>query len=134
MLGIGLGNFKDYTAKYNQNLYLEIEPGVYEYFTQPENGYFKILVEHCVIAFIIFCLFFILPFLKIARHIFFKSVRPHSIYVVASLLSWLTSFNTVYSLSDYRILISISIFVLYLINVSPEVIKKTIIPIKNNLK
>lgn len=124
ILGIGLGNFENYTSKHKQNLYLEIEPGVYLYFTQPENGYLKILVEHGILAFIIFCLFFIIPFFKIASHIFYKAAKQNAIYIVAGLLSWLTAFNTVYSLSDYRILIVVSIFIFYLVTVTPIEIKK----------
>lgn len=115
ILGIGLGNFQDYTTKYNQSLYLEESPGVFTYFTQPENGYLKILTEHGVLAFTIFCFFFILPFSKIAKHVFWQSVNPNALYLVAALGSWLTAFNTVYSLSDYRILLTVALFLFYLI-------------------
>lgn len=124
VLGIGLGNFENYTSKYNQSLYLEAEPGVFIYFTQPENGYLKILVEHGVLAFAIFLLFFISLLLKIGIHLFYKSANQNAIYIVAGLLSWLTAFNTVYSLSDYRILLAVSIFLFYLAQVTPEGIKK----------
>lgn len=132
VLGLGLGNFENYTEKYNQNLYLEIEPGVYLYFTQPENGYLKILVEHGALVFFIFLLFFILPVFKIASHIFYKCAKQNAIYIAAGLLSWLTAFNTVYSLSDYRILLAVSIFIFYLVNVDPDGFNKNSNPIITN--
>ena len=120
ILGVGLGNFQDYTTKYSQDLYLELSPAVFTYFTQPENGYLKILVEHGVVVFVIFGMFFMLPFFKIAQHIFSQSVSPNALYLVAALGSWLTAFNTVYSLSDYRILLTVALFLFYLIVVFSE--------------
>ncbi|WP_300021574.1 O-antigen ligase family protein [uncultured Maribacter sp.] len=108
LLGIGLGNFQEYTAKYHQDLYLEQAPGVYTYFTQPENGYLKILVEHGLIAFGLFCLFFLYPFTKFAIKIFKHSINFNSIIIFAAICSWLIAFNTVYTLSDYRILIMVA--------------------------
>lgn len=115
LLGIGLGNFQSYTTKYNQDLYLEVSPREFEYFTQPENGYLKILVEHGVLAFIIFCLFFIMPFFTMVKQFFFGTANRNEIYFIAALGSWLTAFNTVYTLSDYRIALTIAICLFFLI-------------------
>lgn len=116
LLGIGLGNFQEYTLKHNQGLYLEISPGEFLYFTQPENGYLKILVEHGGLAFVTFFLFFIIPFYKIAQHIFWQIENKNVLYLIAALGSWLTAFNTVYSLSDYRILLTVTTLLFYLIH------------------
>lgn len=113
-LGVGLGNFQEFTSKYNQDLYLEIAPGDFLFFTQPENGFLKILAEHGIIAFAIFSLFFIIPFLNVAKGIFFQSINKKTYYLIAALCSWLIAFNTVYTLTDYRILLSIAL-ILFLI-------------------
>lgn len=104
LLGIGFGNFKPYTTKYHNDLYLEITPGEYSYFNQPENGYLKILVEQGSLVFAIFLLFILTAITRTSMGLYFKKIDENSIFYLAALASWLVSFNTVYSLLDYRIL------------------------------
>lgn len=115
LLGIGLGNFQKYTTKYNQELYLEGTPGVFTYFTQPENGYLKILVEHGIFGFLIICLFILLPLLNSIKALLNSKIDKRSIFLIASITSWLIAFNTVYSFSDYRILLMVSLIVFFVI-------------------
>mgnify|MGYP003686037289 CR=1 FL=1 len=114
ILGVGLGNFQDFTLKYKQDLYLEISPGEFLYFTQPENGYLKILTEQGSVVFLVFSLFFLIPFLQFAYNVFWIKANPTAKYLIAALLCWLTAFNTVYSLSDYRLLLVVSTILFYL--------------------
>ena len=108
LLGIGSGNYQNYVMRHSQDQYLEIEDGKLVYFDQPENGYLKILVELGYIGFAIFVLFIIVPllegFIYKARNFFDYNV----IFFIASLISWLVAFNTVYSIYDYRILIMVA--------------------------
>lgn len=103
-LGIGLGNYSKFTQKYNPDLYLEIRPGEIVFFDQPENGYLKILVEHGILAFIIFLSFLAIPLLKNLKGLQ-SGTDQATVFLMASILSWLVAFNTVYSISDYRLLI-----------------------------
>ncbi|MGO4918559.1 O-antigen ligase family protein [Maribacter spongiicola] len=114
-LGVGLGNFQEFTSKYNQDLYLQVGPGEFLFFTQPENGYLKILVEHGIFAFALFSLFFIIPFLNVTKGIFFRSISKKTYYLIAALCSWLIAFNTVYTLTDYRILLLIALILFFII-------------------
>ena len=120
LFGIGLGNFQNYTLKYHQDLYLEISPGELLYFTQPENGYLTILVEQGGIVFAIFCLFFLTPIFNFLNSVFRRSIDLKALYIVAALGSWLTAFNTVYSLSDYRIELTVIMYLFLLIMITSK--------------
>lgn len=108
-LGIGFGNYQKYISNYHQDLYLEFEPGEFVYFHQPENGYLKILVEQGVFAFVIFLCFMVLPIITCLTAALLKD-KKEMIFISASLLAWLVAFTTVYSLVDYRLLVSIGFF------------------------
>lgn len=123
-LGIGIGNFENYTTKYNQNLYLEIETGEILFFDQPENGYLKILVEHGVLVFAIFLLFLLLPLTKNLISYRHKE-NQWVVFIMASFVSWLVSFSTVYSISDYRLLIVVGTCISLLIISSKNHYSKT---------
>ncbi|MXV15791.1 O-antigen ligase family protein [Hufsiella ginkgonis] len=107
-LGIGSGNYQDHVMIHAQGQYLEIEEGKLVYFDQPENGYLKILVELGLAGFSIFLVFMLLPAARgviyAAAGIFDKRI----VFLVASLLSWMVAFNTVYSIYDTRILLMMS--------------------------
>jgi O-antigen ligase len=107
LLGIGLGNYQSYIIRHAQNQYLEIENGELVYFDQPENGYLKILVELGFIGFTIFVLFLLLPLKR--GFISWKNngADRNVVFLMASLASWVIAFNTVYSISDYRLLIMV---------------------------
>tara|TARA_R110000744_G_scaffold375905_1_gene489755 strand:- start:11829 stop:13121 length:1293 start_codon:yes stop_codon:yes gene_type:complete len=115
IFGIGLGNFQNYTTKYNQDLYLEISPGDYLYFTQPENGYLKILVEQGSLVFLIFCILFLMPLINSIFNYLRGNLEFEVLFVVSVLIGWLISFNTIYSISDYRILVAVATFLSFLI-------------------
>jgi len=115
-LGIGFGNFESYLMKYHQDLYLQIESGgELMYFTQPENGYLKILVEQGYVAFIIFILFLLIPILKNIYLALLNKLPKYKGFIMASLISWVVAFNTVYSFLDYRLLLMVTIFTIILI-------------------
>jgi O-antigen ligase len=104
LLGIGSANYQNYVMRHAQGQYLEVEDGQLVYFDQPENGYLKILVEMGFIGFAAFLLFLIRPL--ITGFVFhFRGIFDRRIaFLMASLISWLVAFNTVYSIYDYRIL------------------------------
>ncbi|WP_282117767.1 O-antigen ligase family protein [Maribacter aquivivus] len=115
ILGIGFGNFKPYISKYHQELYLEITPGEFTYFNQPENGYLKILVEQGIIAFSIFVWFIIIAISRVIWYLIQKTIEKNSIYFLSALTAWLVAFNTVYSLLDYRLLTMVGFFITMMI-------------------
>ena len=114
-LGIGYGNYKSYIKKYAQNQYLEIEDGELVYFDQPENGYLKIMVELGFIGFAIFMLFLITPIVKGFLN-YFKNIYDAKIACfIASLMSFIVAFNTVYSIYDNRLLLMMTSLIILLI-------------------
>ena len=114
-LGIGYGNYQSYIKKYAQNQYLEFEDGEIVYFDQPENGYLKIIVELGVIGFTIFMLFLLSPIFKGFVY-YFKNINDAKIaYFIASLLSFMVAFNTVYSIYDYRILLMMTSMIILIV-------------------
>lgn len=116
IFGIGFGNFESYLMKYHQELYLQIESGGdLIYFTQPENGYLKILVEQGYIVFIIFILLLLIPFLRNVYLALLSKLPGYKGFMMAALISWIVAFNTVYSFLDYRLLLMVAIFTIVLI-------------------
>lgn len=128
LLGIGFGNFKPYISKYHQELYLEITPGEFTYFNQPENGYLKILVEQGILAFSIFVLFILIAISRVIWHLIVRIIEKNSIYFLSALVAWLVAFNTVYSLLDYRLLTMVGFFITMMImytrnSIEPKYVK-----------
>lgn len=114
-LGIGYGNYQDYTMKHVQDQYLEVEGGQLLYFDQPENGYLKILVELGFVGFGIFILFIIVP-LFTGLILFIKNIVDNRIiFLSASIISWLVAFNTVHSFNDTRLLIMVTSLIVLII-------------------
>ncbi len=106
-LGIGSGNYQKYIMRHVQDQYIEIQDGQLVYFDQPENGYLKILVELGYLGFAIFILFLLLP-LFTGIILYFKNINyKQVVFFMASLLSWIVAFNTVYSIYDYRLLLMV---------------------------
>ncbi|WP_316790915.1 O-antigen ligase family protein [Pedobacter frigoris] len=116
LLGIGSGNYQDHITRHNQDQYLEIEDGLFLYFDQPENGYLKILVEFGYIGFGVFALMLIIPLLKAIIGYFRNTFDRKVIFLMASLLSWAVAFSTVYSISDYRIMIVMAVMIILIIS------------------
>lgn len=115
-LGIGSGNYQNYVIRHAQSQYLEIEDGQLVYFDQPENGYLKIMVELGFIGFALFALFMIVPLIGglvlFAKGVFDKRIA----FLIASVISWLVAFNTVYSIYDNRILIMVAAMIVLIIS------------------
>jgi len=119
ILGIGYDNFSKHLTKYNQDLYLDMGPGDFWYFRQPENGYLKIIVEHGVPAFIVFLFIIGIPIFSGLLNYNSIKCKKNVLFLIGGLLSWLIAFNTVYSIIDYRLsLIIFSYVVLLSVNLS----------------
>lgn len=108
IVGIGLGNYQQYVIKYAPNQYLEVSPGEFLYFDQPENGYLKILVEIGFVGFFVFLVIMIFPLLRATGFYLSGKVDRKIFIFIASVLGWLLAFNTVYSIYDARILIIVT--------------------------
>jgi O-antigen ligase len=100
--GIGIGNYRNYVSQYARDQFWVMENGDILYFDHPESGYLKFLVEFGIIGFCLSMLFFLVP-----MGIFIKGYGQHKCYtpffLIASILCWMISFVTVYTLSDLRI-------------------------------
>jgi O-antigen ligase len=100
--GIGIGNYRNYVSQYARDQFWVMENGDILYFDHPESGYLKFLVEFGIIGFCLSMLFFLVPIA-----FFIKGYSQHKCYtpyfLIASILSWMVSFVTVYTLSDLRI-------------------------------
>jgi O-antigen ligase len=114
-LGIGANNYQNYVIRHNQDQYLEIEDGQLVYFDQPENGYLKIMVELGFTGFFLFSLLLIIPPLKGLWLYFMRVYDKHIVLLIASLVSFLIAFNTVYSIYDNRLLIMVASMVVLII-------------------
>jgi len=117
-LGIGWGNYQTYVTRHAQDQYLEMAEGELMYFTQPENGYLKILVEVGYLGFFIFLLFLIIPLLKGFIRYIQGVYDRHVIILIASLISWMVAFYTVYSITDYRLLIMVTSLIVLIVSYS----------------
>lgn len=105
LLGIGIGNYQNYVSLHMQNQYWEYF-GTKEYMDHPESGYLKILSEWGILAFILGISFIVRP-IGVAFKSLISSAGKNQplIYLIASIVSWLIGFGTVYSFSDVRIYI-----------------------------
>lgn len=104
-LGIGYGNYQNYVMRHAQDQYLEIEEGKLLYFSQPENGYLKIMVELGFLGFAIYLLFALVPLIKGCIFCVKNYVNKKITFLMAALISLLVAFNTVYSIWDNRLFI-----------------------------
>lgn len=112
--GIGIGNYRNYVSQYAKDQYWLLENGDILFFDHPESGYLKFLVEFGIFGFSLSMLFFLLPittFLK--EYLHHKCYTPF--FLIASIICWLVSFVTVYTLGDLRIAILLITIVCLLI-------------------
>lgn len=117
--GIGWGNYQNYIMRHKQDQY-HINEDEILYFDQPENGYLKVLVEVGFIGFVLFLAFMLVPLFR-GVYLFIRSSSENKLaFLIGSLVSWLVAFNTVYSLSDDRILIVVVTILGLLISYSAE--------------
>jgi O-antigen ligase len=100
--GIGIGNYRNYVSQYAQDQFWLMENGEILFFDHPESGYLKFLVEFGIVGFCLSMLFFLVPIVSfVGEYVRHKCYTPF--FLVASIISWMISFVTVYTLSDLRI-------------------------------
>lgn len=115
VMGVGLGNYQDYVMKHVPSQYIELKDGSYLYFDQPENGYLKVLVELGAAGLATCLLLIILPLVSSMYRYAIGEIDSGILVHIASVVTWLIAFNTVYSIYDYRILIMIALQCLFMI-------------------
>jgi len=113
LLGIGIGNYQNFSFTRSNNYYISEEGDVIYY--DSESGYLKMLSETGSLGFIISFLFIIIPIFYSVKNIFNGNKNLIVHVFLASILSWLVSFVSLYSLYDRRILILVITFVCLLI-------------------
>jgi O-antigen ligase len=112
--GIGIGNYRNYVSQYAQDQYWLMENGDILYFDHPESGYLKFLVEFGIVGFCLSMLFFLVPIGSfVGEYLKHKCYTPF--FLIASVISWMVSFVTVYTLSDLRIASLLTLIVCLLI-------------------
>lgn len=113
--GIGIGNYRNYVSQYARDQFWLMENGDILYFDHPESGYLKFLVEFGMIGFVLSMLFILLPIvIFMVDYVRYKCFAPF--FLVASILCWMVSFTTVYTLSDMRIAVLLISIICLLIN------------------
>ncbi len=115
-LGIGIGNYQSFVKYYSSDQYFILNDNEILYFDQPENGYLKILVEYGIIGFIIVLLLILIPVLRSVIAYIMGYQNRRIFFYIASILSFLISFVSVYTLSDKRILIVFVSLICFLIS------------------
>lgn len=125
LLGIGTDNYQSYVIKHSQDQYLELEAGTLLYFDQPENGYLKILVEIGFIGFSIYMIFILAPIIQGAISYINGQKDIGILFLTAAIISWLIAFNTVYSIIDNRILITVASILLLIVCYPSKQTKQT---------
>lgn len=115
MLGIGIGNYKNYVERYSPDQYYVLEDGGILILDQPENGYLKVLTEAGLFGFIIAFLFVLIPIFKgVYYHLFVKKNHLNLLFI-SSVICWFVSFNSLYTLSDRRIVILLTALLCFII-------------------
>lgn len=127
LLGIGVGNYQSYIMKYDISQSLLLPDNEVLYLGQPENGYLAILTEWGGIASFFLFLLILSPIIRTIRDFFYgRSVGP-SVLSSAALICFMIAFMSVYSLSDRRIVIVITLY----ISLTILFAEKSIVPDEN---
>lgn len=104
ILGIGIDNYRNYVSHYLQNQYWKSND-IIIYYSHPENGYLKVLTEFGSIGFSLAFLFIVAP-IRNALKRFRKGIAGFSsVLLIGSIITWIVSFLTVYTLEDLRIFV-----------------------------
>lgn len=111
--GIGLGNYRNYVSVHNPDQFWVTEKGI-SYYDQPESGYLKLLTELGILGFVPAMLLILMPAFN-AIVSFLKNREMSLVFLVASLITWLIGFYTVYSFGDVRIMVLIVTIICLLI-------------------
>jgi hypothetical protein len=114
LVGIGIGNYANYVSIHNPDQFFESPTEIF-YFAFPESGYLKLLTEFGAVGFISVFAFVFVPLYK-GINTFVKNNDITIILLVASIVSWLVGFYTVYSLADLRIRLLIMTIIILLID------------------
>jgi O-antigen ligase len=123
--GIGGGNYQRFIEYYSYDQYFIYENEI-EYFDQPENGYLKILVEYGLLGFGVFALFFLLPIVKGIKSFLNGEASSDNRFFIASIVSWIIAFNSVYSVSDRRIMLTLVCLLSFLIASGSRTLKNEV--------
>jgi O-antigen ligase len=121
LLGIGIGNHHYYIVNHSISGYYLIDDNIVYYGT--ENGYLQFLIECGLLGFIFLFFFIINPIIEAVRS-YRNSNNLNIILIISALISWLTAFVSINSLSDKRILVVVVTLVCLLVVARkyPEVI------------
>lgn len=113
--GVGFGNYKDYVNRYSSDQYYVLKDNTILLLDQPESGYLKVLTEIGAIGFVISFLLILLPVAK-AVYAHLKR-RDHylALFFIASIICWFVSFNSLYTITDRRIVILLTSLVCFVI-------------------
>ncbi len=107
IFGIGIGNYANYVSQHYPHQFWMNDNDI-TYYDHPESGYLKVLVEFGIMGMLLFSIYFLTPIFNAVQTIYRNSDNV-SLYFLAALVSWLISFQTVYSLGDIRIKILVII-------------------------
>jgi O-antigen ligase len=113
ILGIGTGNYGNYVELHSLDGYYVIDGEMVYYGT--ENGYLKILVETGILGFIVSLSFILIPIIKAVISYVRKVNNYNVFYVIGAIISWMTAFSTLYTLSDKRTLVLLTSLICILI-------------------
>ena len=125
LFGIGGGNYQKFVEYYSYDQYFIYENEI-EYFDQPENGYLKLLVEYGSLGFGVFALFFILPITRGIKSFLNGEDSLNNRFFIASIVSWIIAFNSVYSISDRRIMVTLVCLLSFLIASTSRTLKNEV--------
>ncbi|MBW4890067.1 O-antigen ligase family protein [Mucilaginibacter sp. HMF5004] len=107
LFGIGISNYSSYVEVHAKDQYWLVG-GEKVYFDHPESGYLKYLAEFGLLG-TIGVLMFIFSAIYRGLKTFLKKVKDfYIVFLIASLITWMLGFYSVYSFSDTRIMILIS--------------------------
>ena len=104
--GIGIGNYANYVSVHNPDQFW-VNSNEITIYDHPESGYLKFLTEFGYLGFISFFMIALLPIWDGIKH-YFIHYNSVSLLLIASIISWLFGFATVYSFADDKIVIIIS--------------------------